>query len=361
MGFAKFLLRLATLPAKLVLVVCQYFTTGTVFKNEVIASSLKRTVNCALFQHMGPGLFMGAVKLSTPTIDSIFAKFELRYGQLPGYGSNWEGSVNARWVAQAALSDPVLLYIHGGCFAIQLQDCALEAMANIYLALDKYYSKKISVLILDYTLTSQGARYPKQCNEVFEVYQQLLAQDYKNIIVMGDSAGGNLTMTLLQDLRPKDNIVWPRGVISMSPWLNTTHAKKTGSYLRNDSLDVFSFDMVNYFGAEYVDNQPTAFDNDPRINISSAASEFRELPTLEEGRVLFIFGENEVLYDEIITFLEDTHYKAKHPDRVYIDSNGVHIGFFIAETVDYHQDLSSWANMPCARAILTFIDGITNN
>ena len=61
--------------------------------------------------------------------------------------------------------------------------------------------KNLSILVLDYKLASKGYKMPYQLNQLISTYKNLIYQGNTNLILMGDSAGGNLAITFLQHLR----------------------------------------------------------------------------------------------------------------------------------------------------------------
>ncbi len=92
--------------------------------------------------------------------------------------------------------DQVLLYLHGGGFVYGLTHLHLQMVA--------YLSKKMNVraLVVDYRLGPKHP-YPAALDDCITAYHWLLKQGFEaqNIVVAGDSAGGNLTITTLMKLR----------------------------------------------------------------------------------------------------------------------------------------------------------------
>lgn len=340
----KFILRLALLPLKLAWLTLQYFTTGTRFDNDVTAKSLRRTLNCGLFQHMGPGLNMTVAK-PRASVQQMLRRLAPKWA-IPGVGQPYPCLTPATWLAQGPKSEIVVLYLHGGCFALQLQDSAVEALANLHLAMSKEYHRLISVVIADYGLTSEGVVFPTQYEQAGAVYKKLLDDGYSNIVVMGDSAGGNLSLALL-DYIDKAHLPWPQAVVPISPWMNTTSKEYRSQ--RHQGKDVFSYDMIDYFGPYYANGS-----RDRLLNLTQAQY-LKQLPPFTDGKVFFIFGEYEVLYDEIMAFIGD--YATKFPDNVLVDPRGVHIGWFISETCNYGT-LDNWIHMPTSQRVLQWLNSL---
>ena len=72
--------------------------------------------------------------------------------------------------------------------------------------------------MLDYRLAPQNV-YPAALEDAVKAYKGLLQMGYKpdNIILMGDSAGGNLSLALAVYLRD-NKIPQPKAIVLLSPW-----------------------------------------------------------------------------------------------------------------------------------------------
>lgn len=109
----------------------------------------------------------------------------------------------------------VALYIHGGGFVYTLDDghrkfgTKLGILAN---ALQTYF--------VDYRTAPKNI-HPAALEDVFAAYQLLLTRNIpaENIIVYGDSAGGNLALALSLYLKEK-NLPQPKALILISPSVN---------------------------------------------------------------------------------------------------------------------------------------------
>ncbi len=90
----------------------------------------------------------------------------------------------------------VLLYLHGGGFVYGLTPPHLEMVA--------YLAQKMSIraLLVDYRLAPEHP-FPAPLDDCLTAYRWLLKQGIsaRNIVVAGDSAGGNLAITSLMKLR----------------------------------------------------------------------------------------------------------------------------------------------------------------
>ena len=119
----------------------------------------------------------------------------------------------------------------------------------------------VSVLLLAYTLVPE-ARYPTQLNQAATALSYLLydqKRDPSSIVIGGDSAGGNLALSLLSHIlhprpdTPRLTLTSPlRGALLISPWVN--FSTKHSSYVRNAGKDSLVENMLRKWGAMYLGN-----------------------------------------------------------------------------------------------------------
>lgn len=105
--------------------------------------------------------------------------------------------VPCHWlIPQNGPTDRALLYLHGGGFVFGLSPQHLQMGA--WLA-QRMHTR---ILMADYRL-APNAPFPAALDDCTAAYHWLLQQGLpaQNIVVAGDSAGGNLTLTLLLKLR----------------------------------------------------------------------------------------------------------------------------------------------------------------
>lgn len=113
------------------------------------------------------------------------------------------------------LSKKVILYFHGGAYvaeATTLHWDFLEKLAN---------DTKSTIVMPDYPLTPKYT-YKDVFNMVEPLYKEIISKvDAKNLVMMGDSAGGGITLALAEKIS-QNNIQLPSKTILISPWLNVT-------------------------------------------------------------------------------------------------------------------------------------------
>lgn len=113
------------------------------------------------------------------------------------------------------LSKKVILYFHGGAYvaeATTLHWDFLEKLAN---------DTKSTIVMPDYPLTPKYT-YKDVFNMVEPLYKEIISKvDVKNLVMMGDSAGGGITLALAEKIS-QNNIQLPSKTILILPWLNVT-------------------------------------------------------------------------------------------------------------------------------------------
>ncbi|SGZ56191.1 CIC11C00000001103 [Sungouiella intermedia] len=359
------LFRLVTLPATLALITFQYFTIGTSYTNANTKRSLIKTLFIASSAHMVKGATMSDAKFLYKDLKTLLTNHAGLLDDLPGYAEQYTkkdeyDTCASYWLTKSVTStdSPIIFYIHGGCFALQVAETAFTALANFYRAYKELYGVNISILMIDYTLTTEGAAYPKQINEVNLIYDKLVGEGFRNVITMGDSAGGNLVINTLAYLgsRPKiKDVVWPKATVAISPYLNITKTENAGSVKRYQGVDCFSYSMTRYFGKFYT-NGDEWLDKSPMVNIevNSDKVNWENNPAIQNGDILVVFGDHEILTDQILRWCEKVGLTANHPERIAIDINGTHISVFLDEAIS-PGTLSEWREQFCSGAILSFL------
>lgn len=193
-------------------------------------------------------------------------------------------------------SQKVIYYLHGGCY--------IAGLTNNYHSFVKDFcdmEESVSAVLLDYK-TAPEYKYPVQLNEAEELWNELTEiQGYKpeNIIIGGDSSGGNLALALMLKIRDKGKKM-PAGAFLLSPWTDMTMSGN--SYIRNYQKDV------------EIGERKTALTEEKRIRLlesdiySFIGTADRKSPYLSplfasyEGfpPMFFAVGESEMLLDDTL-------------------------------------------------------------
>lgn len=128
-------------------------------------------------------------------------------------------------------SSRVVLQLHGGGYIWGLADSYRDLAVKQAVLTDAR-----EVWLVDYRLAPENL-YPAALDDAATVYAELLRRkvDPKNLIVFGDSAGGNLAIELSIRLR-EENLPQPAMLILASPW--TTFETNLPSRTENSERDL---------------------------------------------------------------------------------------------------------------------------
>lgn len=191
----------------------------------------------------------------------------------------------------------LVLYFHGGAY--------LAGLANIYrnTAAELCRSIRAEVVFLDYDL-APAYRYPVQLEQAMALWDDLtMRYTPENIVVAGDSAGGNLALAFLLKLRDQ-GLPMPRCGLCFSPLADTTASGS--SYLENYRKDVL-FGCRHGYMTEEIKNKILDSDiyafcrgqerTDPYI--SPAFGDFMKFPPM-----FLCAGGHEMLLSDTMTVAE---------------------------------------------------------
>ncbi|MCY1288922.1 Monoterpene epsilon-lactone hydrolase [compost metagenome] len=129
------------------------------------------------------------------------------------------GGVPGLWaLPERVEADRVLLYLHGGGYAV--------GSANAYRSLASHLAAacEARVLTIDYRLAPEHP-FPAAVDDALAAYRGLLdgGVDPVHLAVAGDSAGGGLSMALLLAIRDA-GLPQPAATAVMSPWVDMTQS-----------------------------------------------------------------------------------------------------------------------------------------
>lgn len=192
--------------------------------------------------------------------------------------------VRGEWVRvnRAHMRRYVILYCHGGGYSTG--SCLYGRTLTSKLAA----AASIDVLGFDYRLAPEHP-YPAALEDALKAWDYLMLLGYgaRDVILAGDSAGGNLALVLALKLKAEGRFL-PRGLVLMSPWTDLTASGK--SYRTRAEVDP----VLN---AEYIDRMTKAYipegENLENPLISPLFGDFEGFPP-----VYIQVGENEILLSD---------------------------------------------------------------
>lgn len=172
----------------------------------------------------------------------------------------------------------VVLYIHGGGYVHGGVEAYRGLTGRIATAL------KARVYTPDYR-QAPDFPFPTPIDDVFSAYQALLDSgiNAKNLVLVGDSAGGAMIVTIMRKARDA-SIPLPAAAVAISPWADLTHSGLSAT--TREGIDpICSVDFLNILAREFLAGElPTHPDASPvYANVHGLA------PTLIQ------IGENEVM------------------------------------------------------------------
>lgn len=190
--------------------------------------------------------------------------------------------VPCEWlIPQNSPTDQVLLYLHGGGFVL--------GMTPPHLKMGAYLAQKMGmrILMVDYRVAPDYP-FPAALDDCVTVYRWLLKQGISawNIVVAGDSAGGNLAITSLMKLRDNGDPL-PAAAACLSPVTDLTDKGRPHQEFKDPLLPPKA---TRFYTRSYVGNNDA---HDPLI--SPVFGNLRGLPPL-----LIHAGEDEILRDDAI-------------------------------------------------------------
>ena len=155
--------------------------------------------------------------------------------------------------------DLVLYYLHGGGMVMGSPYFYMEFLMGLISLLQQAGYRNPAVFALDYTL-APDATYPTQTQETLAGYRYVLSLvgDSSRIVVGGDSAGGNLALSLLLCLSRFTNLrdKMPGFAVLISPW---TIILSDGN--RDTPSDYLNAETLHRYGSEYIGTKASSKDS----------------------------------------------------------------------------------------------------
>ena len=163
-------------------------------------------------------------------------------------------------VNRAHLKKFVILYCHGGGYATG------SSLYGRTLTTRLASSTSMDVLSFDYRLSPEHP-YPAAIEDAMKAWNHLMLFGYgaRDVILAGDSAGGNLALALTHQLK-KEGRLLPRGIVLLSPWTDMTSSGK--SHRTKEGIDpvlnaaYLEEAIENYLGKDY----PRELLKDPSVS-----------------------------------------------------------------------------------------------
>lgn len=197
--------------------------------------------------------------------------------------------IHGEWVSvnRAHMKKYLILYCHGGGYSTG--SCIYGRTLTSKLA----STTSMDVVAFDYRLAPEHP-YPAAIEDAVKVWNYLMLMGYgaRDVVLAGDSAGGNLALALTLKLKEEGRLL-PRGMVLMSPWTDLTSSGK--SHQTRAEVDPV-------LDREYIDRMIAAYagDGDEKQDlenpyISPLFGNFEGFPP-----VYIQVGENEILLSDSV-------------------------------------------------------------
>ncbi len=233
--------------------------------------------NSDLEKHRQSQDYIGAILGNTREISYREADIEGMYGE-------WV-SVN-----RAHMKKYVILHCHGGGYSTGSSLYARTLTGKLA------SSTSMDVLCFDYRLAPEHP-YPAALEDGMKAWNYLMLLGYgaRDVIVTGDSAGGNLALALVHRLKQEGRLL-PRGLVLMSPWTDLTSSGE--SFAAKAKLDpVLDKDYIDRMIAAYAEGQDVT---NPLI--SPLFGDFHGFPPtyIQAGENEILLSDSERLYQALL-------------------------------------------------------------
>lgn len=198
----------------------------------------------------------------------------------------------------------VILYCHGGGYTTG--SCSYSRTVTYKLS----QATSMDLFSFNYRLAPE-AIYPAQLNDALAAWDYLMLLGYgaKDVILIGDSAGGNLALSLTLKLKESERIL-PGAIVLFSPWTDMTMSGK--SYSNKKKLDpVLTREYISLcvsrciYGAESI---PKKADTDeyPSLDnplVSPLLGDHTGFPPvyIQVGTNEILYSDSEALYKKLLS------------------------------------------------------------
>ena len=246
------------------------------FVSEAAAEFLRKQTEISYAMPPDDGReFSRALTFSSPYHDQVHTE-TIHAGALRG----------RKFTPREKLRDATVLFLHGGGF--------FYGMSNAYATIAALLAvtMRATTYMPDYRLAPEHP-FPAALEDSLVSYRALLDSGIppSKLIVCGDSAGGNLVMSLLVALS-ENHLPQPALALPLCPWVDLSNSGET--MRTNDATDWIFFDMLEKCARAYNNGLDP---RDPRL--SPAFADFANTAPM-----YIQTGKNEVLYDQIRAFYE---------------------------------------------------------
>ncbi|KAF5549088.1 alpha beta hydrolase fold [Fusarium mexicanum] len=254
--------------------------------------------------------------LCTPTIDvyTAWIKKQRDQGHHTQLNIDMESlagtDASIMWIGNRKKASKFVLFLHGGGYVAPPLPGHLTWCWEAYVNGGPGASQEVAVAVLQYTL-APGGKYPDQLRQASAALNHLLQSGVnpRDLIVGGDSAGGNLTAQLAYHLLhpnptvPEVKLQSPlAGMFLVSPWLSDrTDTSSFKDYGNVDMLSVGLLERTSIHSFSSADLKPKVNEAHPALAMDGDLSWLSDLPTITKALYVTVGG-CEVFCDAVVEF-----------------------------------------------------------
>lgn len=167
------------------------------------------------------------------------------------------------------------------------------------------HNSDLAIFVLSYTLAPH-AQYPSQISQAVEALRYIVTKTHRapgQVIVGGDSAGGNLAVGVISHLThghpaiAKLDITEPLGGLALiAPWTSLDYQPQENLVCRGDILTPY---VAGPWSRAYLGHSKRDYYTDPS---TAPSTWFQDFPV---KKVLILAGQNEIMLPDIKDFVEN--------------------------------------------------------
>jgi acetyl esterase/lipase len=276
-----------------------YAAIAAPFRGEWGADTYKHHITHSVVRKMVSRFSTAQLQFISPPFGVLYTKW------CKANGVNEEavelvGGCKGFWMGDKAAKYTVI-YFHGGGFSLDGDDTHLNYWNSIQKDLASA-DKSVSFLFVEYTLVPHGT-YPVQFQEGVSALQYVLdtvGKKPSEIILSGDSAGGNMSLALLSHLMhpspdaPVVKISEPlKALVLVAPWVS--FRTDWPSATKNAYKDIIYAKVGRMWGMDYLGGKPST----PYTEALNAPEGWwKDSGKYVEG-IISVCGSDEMLVDPI--------------------------------------------------------------
>lgn len=256
---------------------------STKFLNVFLNDALKKMTNDGLFKETDKlEVFLNNLDNNSSLID--LKKYKFR-SELNEY---FYDDMQVITFGNQNKSKKTILFVHGGGWIFNLDEKTMKFCDKLA------YKEDYFIIVPIYKLCPKND-FLESLDELVSFYENITKQ-FKDVILMGDSAGGNYIISML--IKAFENkLIMPKLIVAMSPVVDLSYSNETEVYKKLENKDPI-------FGIE------------PMKLISKIISKDRDLkdyrfsPYFFNGynssfpKIIITVGENEIFKDDIVRYYQ---------------------------------------------------------